>query len=158
MKRTRAKDLAKDEKQVMQIKKKGPRSRTTSGAQRPPVTTTTCHRQRGILRQRAQLEIDGRTIQAETKAAVLQLHGAVAVLVVSVVCGSGAPTTTTTIAKFSSGVRERSLSRRKPRNFTGAWRLTATCACGRDWGYLNIDKSAKWQRTRQLMIVPSLSW
>ncbi len=67
-------------------------------------------------------------------------------------------TTTTTIAKFSSGVRERSLSRRKPRNFTGAWRLTATCACGRDWGYLNIDKSAKWQRTRQLMIVPSLSW
>jgi hypothetical protein len=28
------------------------------------------------LRQRAQLEIDGRTIQAETKTAVLQLHGA----------------------------------------------------------------------------------
>ena len=35
-----------------------------------------CHWQRGILRQRGQLEIDGRTIQAETKTAVLQLHGA----------------------------------------------------------------------------------
>ena len=54
----------------------GPRSRTNSGAQRPPATTTTCHRQRGILKQRAQLEIDGRTIQAETKTAVLQLHDA----------------------------------------------------------------------------------
>jgi hypothetical protein len=34
----------------------------------------TCHYHHGILRQRAQLEIDGKTIQAEMKAAVLQLH------------------------------------------------------------------------------------
>ena len=70
-----------------------------------------CHWQRGILRQRGQLEIDGRTIQAETKAAVLQLHDAVAVLVVSVVCGSGAPTTTTTIAVGTPIKDSRILSR-----------------------------------------------
>ena len=51
----------KTKTQVMQLKTEGvpegPRSRATSGHRPLPQP---CHRQRGILRQQAQLEIDGR--------------------------------------------------------------------------------------------------